>query len=135
MKIESLKKIYSYRKYSRRRRKKYWYNANIISDYFKLQDLKWKNLVGCCTDGTLAMIGCRNFSKREKCHDFNDALRHSSPSVTCGDTTGRISYCFGPGYKTSELCFEKNTWQTPFEKKKKKLWNKFDSKHDTLIFH
>ena len=33
---------------------------NVVSTYFDKNDMKWENLVGICTDGAPAMLGCRS---------------------------------------------------------------------------
>ena len=40
---------------------------NVVSTFFKENNLSWKNLVGVCTDGAPAMLGLRSgFIKRVK---------------------------------------------------------------------
>ncbi|XP_025198500.1 protein ZBED8-like [Melanaphis sacchari] len=107
----------------------------IISNYFENHDLKWEKLVGFCTDGAPAMLGCRS--------GLATLVKEKNPSTL---TTHCVIHRQALATKTlpEELAnvLKLAIKLVNFVKSKalntrifKKLCVKLDSEYDTLLFH
>lgn len=107
----------------------------IISNYFENHDLKWEKLVGFCTDGAPAMLGCRS--------SLATLVKEKNPSTL---TTHCVIHRQALATKTlpEELAnvLKLSIKLVNFVKSKalntrifKKLCVELDSEYDTLLFH
>ena len=108
---------------------------NVVSTYFDNNDMKWENLVGICTDGAPAMLGCRSgFIARMKRRSPNAVGSHC---VIHREALAAKTLHPGMKDKLTVIIRIVNFFKTSAVNTRlfSKLCKDMHSDHETLLFH